>query len=179
VSGVAAYPGSFNPPTIAHVGIAEAVRERHRLDRVDLIVSRLALGKERPVGPSLEERITVLEALVARVEWLGLVVTDRQLIADLAEGYDVVVMGADKWAQVQDVAFYGGSEDERDRAVGRLPVVAVVPRPPHEVPDELRLEVPAHLVDVSSTLARSGRHDLMVTEAAELDRATGAWTRRG
>ena len=175
---IAAYPGSFNPPTIAHVAIAAAARDRHRLDRVDLVVSRRALGKERPPGPPLDQRVDVLEALASRLGWLGIVVTDRQLIADLAEGYDVVIMGADKWVQVQDPTFYGGSAAARDEAVARLPVVAVVRRPPHAVPDDLLLEVPDHLVEVSSTLARSGRPDLMVEEAAALDRATGAWTGR-
>ncbi len=175
---IAAYPGSFNPPTIAHVAIAEAAKERHGLDRVDLVVSRRALGKERPIGPPFDERLAVLRALVDRVGWLGLVVSDQQLIADLAAGYDVVIMGADKWAQVQDPVFYDGSETERDRAVERLPVVAVVPRPPHEAPFELVLEIEPHLVEVSSTSARAGRRDLMVAEAAEFDRATGAWTGR-
>ncbi len=34
--------------------------------------------------------------------WLAATITDRQLIAEIASGYDVVVMGADKWAQVRD-----------------------------------------------------------------------------
>ena len=34
-------------------------------------------------------------------------VTDAQLIVDIARDYDVVVMGADKWAQVRDAAWYG------------------------------------------------------------------------
>ena len=37
--GRAAYPGSFDPLTIAHLGIAEAAREHHDLDRVDLVIS--------------------------------------------------------------------------------------------------------------------------------------------
>jgi hypothetical protein len=118
----------------------------------------------------------VLEALGARLGWLGVVRTEQQLIVDLAEGYDVVIMGADKWAQVHDAAFYDGSVVRRDEAVGRLPTVALAPRPPHPAPAHLRLEIPDDLVDVSSTLARAGRRDLMVAEAAELDRATGAWT---
>ncbi len=40
-----AYPGSFNPPTVAHLAIADAARRRLGLDRVDLIISRDALGK--------------------------------------------------------------------------------------------------------------------------------------
>ena len=43
---IGVYPGSFNPPTTAHLAIAEAARTHHRLDRVVLSVSRSALAKE-------------------------------------------------------------------------------------------------------------------------------------
>ena len=32
--------------------------------------------------------------------------TRKQLIADIAEGYDLVILGADKWAQLHDQSFY-------------------------------------------------------------------------
>ena len=35
-----------------------------------------------------------------------MVVTDRVHLADIAAGYDALVLGADKWAQVLDPAFY-------------------------------------------------------------------------
>ena len=40
------YPGSFDPPTIAHVAIAEAAVRAGALDRLDLAISRVALGKD-------------------------------------------------------------------------------------------------------------------------------------
>ena len=144
---------------VAHVAIAEAARDRFELDRVDLAVSRVALAKAARAEPSFEQRIEVLESLGARLGWLGVVVSERQLIVELAEGYDVVIMGADKWVQVHDPDFYGGSTSERDAAVARLPAVALAPRPPHEVPAELQLEVPRSMWDVSSTLARGGRRE--------------------
>ena len=49
-------------------------------------------SSKRPSGPSLRAADT----------------TDEQLIADLAEGYDVCVIGADKWHQLHDLTFYGG-----------------------------------------------------------------------
>ena len=55
--------------------------------------------------------------------------TDAQLITDIAAGYDVVVMGADKWAQVRDPAWYDGSTAARDAALARLARVLVAPRP--------------------------------------------------
>src|SRR5262249_27202110 len=93
-------------------------------------------------------------------------VTDAQLLADIAEGYDVLILGADKWAQIQELGFYGGSATARDAALARLPEIAFVPRPPHAVPDGLRvLAVPPELADVSSTLARAGHRHLIVPEA--------------
>ena len=167
-----AYPGSFNPPTVAHVGIADAARVRHGLDRVDLVVSRIALAKEGVVHPTFEERIEVLERVTARLDWLAVVVSEEQLIADLAEGYDVVIMGADKWHQLHDVGFYGGSSDARNAALARLPVCSVAPRPPLDVPDHVALEIDLAFAAVSSTMARAGAAHLMVPEAL----ASGLWT---
>ena len=88
------YPGSFNPPTVAHLEIALTAREHHGLHRVDFAVSTITLGKESVMRPPFEERLAVIEASIADVDGLGLIVTEHQLIADIAGGYDVVVMGA-------------------------------------------------------------------------------------
>src|SRR6202043_2838549 len=87
---VGAYPGTFNPPTVAHLSIAEAARRQGALDRLDLVVSTVPLGKD-PLGPPLEARVSVLEAIAATRPWLGVRVTDRQLIAEVVDGYDAVV----------------------------------------------------------------------------------------
>jgi hypothetical protein len=173
---IGVYPGSFNPPTLAHLAIADAARRRYRLERVDLVVSRRALEKEHVERPLLSHRLEVLEAVCRRLRWLGARTTEAQLLVDIAEGYDVLVLGADKWHQVLDPRYYGGSEAARDAAVARLPALAIAPRPPLAVPDEHRLEVAARWGDVSSTRARAGDVGVMVPEAAEFDRQTGAWT---
>lgn len=172
---VGAYPGSFNPLTVAHVAIAEAVRDTFDLARVDLVVSTAAIDKEHVVVPTLEDRLEVLKSVATRLGWLGVVLSEHRFIADLAEGYDVVVMGADKWAQVNDAGYYD-SDAARDEAVARLPAVAVVARPPFPVPDHLSLPVAEEFAAVSSSRARSGERHLMVPEAAEFDELTGAWT---
>ena len=175
------YPGSFNPPTVAHLAIAETAWRQLGLDRVDLAVSRTALGKEGVDVPSLEHRLEVLQEVAASRPWLGVQVVDVQLIVDVAQGYDVVVMGADKWAQVLDPAWYGGSEVERDQAVARLPTVAVVARPGVVLPDAealgaVLLDVPDHHAEVSSSAVRAGRREWMLPEAVAFDDRTGAWT---
>ena len=85
------------------------------------MVSRVALGKAAPAGPRFEDRIAVLDAIARNRPWLGVRVTDAQLLVDLAAGYDVLVLGADKWAQVVDPAWYDGSIAARDDALARLP----------------------------------------------------------
>ncbi len=71
----------------------------------------------------------MLEAIAARLGWLGVVLTDHQLIADVSAGYDAVIIGADKWAQIMDPVWYQSAE-ARDAAVARLPRILVAPRPP-------------------------------------------------
>lgn len=173
---IGVYPGSFNPPTRAHLEIALTARSVHGLERVDLAVSSVSLGKEDMTVPHLEHRLHVLRATIERVPGLGLHVTEAQMIVDIADGYDVVVMGADKWVQVNDPAWYGGDPVARDEALARLPTLALAPRDPHRVPDEHRLPVADDLLEVSSTAARGGRVEWMTEAAAEFDRATGAWT---
>jgi nicotinate-nucleotide adenylyltransferase len=160
VSRVGVFPGSFDPPTVAHLAIAEAARDQCRLDRLDLVVSRVPLGKDHAAQTSVAERVAELEQLAAGRPWLGVAVTDARLLADVAAGYDVLVVGADKWAQLHDPSWYGGSTDERDAALARLPEVAVAPRAGFPLPEGVHaLEVdPAHH-HVSSTAVRAGRHD--------------------
>ncbi len=171
---IGVYPGSFNPPTIAHIEIAQAARLTHGLDRVDLAVSLSALGKTDVVQPTLDERLGVIEASVAAVDGLGLIVTEHQLIADIADGYHVVVMGADKWHQINDVSWYRDTA-ERDAAIASLPRLALAPRIGFTVPDEHRLPVGADLLDVSSSAVRAGRTEWMTPQARSHYQGTGAW----
>jgi hypothetical protein len=172
---VGAYPGTFNPPTVAHLAIAEAARRQGRLDRVDLVVSRIPLGKD-PAQPSLERRLTVLEAIASTRPWLGVRLTNQQLIADVSAGYDAVVLGVDKWVQINDPAWYAGSPTARDSTLARLPRLLLVSRPPHALPsnlppDAMILEIHPQHGAVSSTEARAGRLEWMAPEAA----AAGWW----
>ena len=156
-----AYPGTFDPPTIAHLAIAEAARAQCGLAGVDLILNPNPLGKSgmRP----LETRVAMLEAVASTRPWLRAVVTDELHLADIAKGYDVLILGADKWSQVLDPDFYG-SEYERDEAVARLPQLAVAPRHDYAIPSAC-VVLSVDLSHVSSTAARAGRTDLVLPEA--------------
>jgi hypothetical protein len=156
-----AYPGTFNPPTVAHLAVAEAARSQCHLDRVELVLSTTPLGKaDDPHLAPLDQRVAALERVAVPHDWLTVGTTDAQLLADIADGYDVLVLGADKWAQVVDASWYA-SPDERDAAVAGLPLVAVAPRPPHPRPQPTdRIVIldldPAHH-EVSATAVRRGR----------------------
>jgi nicotinic acid mononucleotide adenylyltransferase len=174
VPSLAAFPGSYNPPTIAHLAMAEATVRRCAVDRVDLVLSRSALGKEDVIRPTVDERAEVLRAVASTRPWLGVVVTDDRLLADIAASgpYDVLVLGADKWAQVLDPAFYGGSVEAMEAAVARLPRLAIAPRLDHDLPDGAHVTVlDVQLHDVSSTAPRSGAREVMLAEAV----ASGLW----
>lgn len=155
---IGCYPGSFNPPTIAHLAVAEAAVHAGRLIRLDLVVSRIALGKEDLAVPTLAERVEVLHAVAATRPWLGVAVTDTQLITDIARSYDAVVMGADKWRQVNDASWYPDA-DARDAAVAALPLVLVAPRG-DDRPEGVRLlDIDEAHLHVSATAVREGaRH---------------------
>lgn len=159
---LAAFPGSFDPLTIAHLAIAEAVLEHHAVDRLDLVLSRVALAKEGGGHESVEDRAAALTARTRTMDRLGVRVTDAQLLVDIAEGYDLLVLGADKWHQIHDPRFYGGSTRRRDEAIARLPALVVAPRASVEIPADLPAQVlhlPGHLHHVSSTGVRDGREE--------------------
>jgi hypothetical protein len=167
---LAVYPGSFDPPTVAHLAIVAAARAH--VDEVRLVLSEVALGKEDLAGRTpVADRLAVL-----RADGLSAAATDARLVVDIVTeaGADAVVMGADKWAQVIDPVWYG-SAAARDAALARLPTVLLAERAGADVGDlpvtVVVLDVdPAH-ADVSATRARAGEVDLMAPAA----RASGLW----
>ncbi|HZB71332.1 MAG TPA: hypothetical protein VE395_04305, partial [Acidimicrobiales bacterium] len=105
------------------------------------------------------ERVAALERLTSGRPWLGVGVTDHRLLADVAAGYEVLVVGADKWAQLHDPSWYE-STDDRDAALARLPRVVVAPRAGFVLPEDVEvLDVDPEHHHVSSTAVRAGRHD--------------------
>jgi hypothetical protein len=154
----ACYPGTFNPPTIAHIAVADAALRQLEIDEVVFVLTERTLGKNNAQLPPAHQRASELRSLSNKR--FDAVVTDRSLLVEIARGYDWLIMGADKWEQINEVHWYGDSAEQRDAAIDALPLVAVVPRPPFEVPNHLvRLEIAEHFAQVSSTAVRSGRHD--------------------
>ncbi|HAF69157.1 MAG TPA: hypothetical protein DCL16_08560 [Acidimicrobiaceae bacterium] len=172
----AVYPGSFNPPTVAHLAISKAALHQREIDTVVWSVSRVALGKEKVSTPTFEHRIAVLEEVADQHTWLQIQVTNAQLLADIAVGYDLLIMGADKWHQIQDPIFYNGDPGSRDLALAELPELAIVPREPFEAPSAQELKLPENMDSISSSKAREGSTSLMLPPAQNFDQRTGAWT---
>ncbi len=164
VAGV--FPGSFDPLTVAHLAIAEAAVRQAGLERLDFAISRVALAKDAQARLSVHDRIGALHRARDHRIWMSYTVTDDQLIADIARGYDAVVMGADKWAQVRDPRWYGSDTAARDAAVAVLPRVLVAPRPGYEIVGAEMLELDPALAGVSSTRAwDAGEHHLIAPGA--------------
>lgn len=173
---VGVYPGTFDPPTVAHVAIAEAAWRQGGLDRLVLAVSKSPLGKKDSGVSQLDQRVPLLDAVAATRTWLSVAVNDGGLISDIAAGYDAVVLGSDKWVQVTDPGWYGGSDSARDAAVALLPRVLLAPRNgvvPADLPaGALVLQLPLEHGIVSSSGVRDGNIEWLAEDALEL------WTPR-
>lgn len=158
---VGVFPGSFDPLTVAHVAIADAAVAAFGLDRLDLVLSSVALAKEHGGHAPIDDRLAAIDALRGDRPALRGRVTELRLIADIAEGADVCIVGADKWHQLHDVGFYGGSTERRDAALARLPRLAVVPRAgvalPALGPGAVVLGVDPSVAEVSSSAVRARR----------------------
>lgn len=155
----AVFPGSFDPLTVAHLAIADAAYEQLGVDQVDLVISRSPLGKKAADQTPVGDRLAAIRAAAAHGRpWLQATDTRARLVADIAAGYDFVIVGGDKALQLWDPRFYGRSEDKRDAAIARLPRIALAPRPGGVVPPGcVQLELPREVGDVSSTAVREGR----------------------
>lgn len=135
-------------------------------------MSESPLGKKDAGVAPIDDRVRLLRAVAATRPWLSVAVNDGGLISDIAAGYDAVVLGTDKWLQVTDPNWYGGSVSARDAAVARLPVVLLAPRhgtvPPDLPAGAVVLQVPEHHGAVSSTAVRDGRLEWLAEDALNL-----------
>ncbi len=163
---IGVYPGSFNPPTIAHLGIARAAKEQRNLDRVVWMISDRTLGKLDADHGASSDRLVVLHDAIADVPWLRADSTHLQLLSDIAEPYDVCILGADKWHQINELRWYDDAAD-RTRQLARLPELAIAPRVGFDIPAQHALDVDPSLADVSSSAARAGAVDLILPGARE------------
>ena len=77
-------PGAFNPVTNAHIALARASIEQHRLDQIVFLLPEVFPHKEY-VGASFEERIALLEAALSGEPLCAIASSDRGLFIEIAE----------------------------------------------------------------------------------------------
>lgn len=113
-------PGSFNPPTVAHVALADrAASEGY--ESVHFAYSVRTVGK-RLNGLAPEDRLLLARA--AAPDGVGVTVSSAGLLADMAqaaiEGFDpgelAIMIGGDKLEQLFDPRWY----QDRDATLDRL-----------------------------------------------------------
>jgi nicotinic acid mononucleotide adenylyltransferase len=153
------FPGTFDPLTVGHLAVAQAAHDELGVDVVELVISDDPIGKS--ASSSVRDRLAAVERHRGSRPWLAGRRTTARLLADIAEGADVLVVGADKWHQLHDPSYYGGVA-ARDAALARLPRLAVAPRAGVPLPDDPTvhvLGVPPEVLEVSSTAVRDGRAD--------------------
>ena len=77
-------PGAFNPVTNAHIALAEASIEQHRLDQIIFLLPE-AFPHKAYVGASFEERLALLEAALSGEPRCAIASSDRGLFIEIAE----------------------------------------------------------------------------------------------
>jgi len=118
-------PGSFNPPTSAHLDLGLAAQQRFKLDYVVSSLSSVIIDKERVEGLCQEDRLLLLSLLAQRHDWMAVAVTNRGLYYEQVVGFrdlfgkDVhiyLIVGMDKVIQIFDAKYY----DDREAALRQL-----------------------------------------------------------
>lgn len=116
--------GSFNPPTLAHVGLADAAAAAG-LDYVVYAVAKVTVDKETVTGLALEDRLLLLRACIAGQAGRGVALVNRGLYVEQARAFRTLfgsgtrltfVVGMDKLFQVLDPSYYV----DRDEALDEL-----------------------------------------------------------
>ncbi len=112
VGSLAVMPGAYNPPTRAHLALADATRDRG-FGAVLFSLGTVTLDK-RETGLALQERLQLLAEIAEGRERLGVVLQNRGLYAEQAEALQALpgvddltfVVGMDKIEQIFDPGYY-------------------------------------------------------------------------
>ncbi|HEY8743393.1 MAG TPA: hypothetical protein VIU62_09855, partial [Chloroflexota bacterium] len=121
---LAVMSGSFNPPTRAHVGLAQAAVATEQFDRLLFALAIRTINKEEVVGATLAERCRMLAALVGTEPRSAVIGANRGLYLDQAIAVHAAfaprdlafVVGFDKIVQILDPRYYA----DRDTALREL-----------------------------------------------------------
>ncbi|MDQ2888206.1 MAG: hypothetical protein M3Y39_19230 [Chloroflexota bacterium] len=128
--GVIIFPGSFNPPTTAHIALLKQAQEfAHRQQealQLYAAFSKHTVDKESVERPLLLDRVMLLERLLRnRLPQVGIMLFNRGLYVEQAEAVRrsfprvrriLFLIGFDKIVQIFDPRYY----QDRDAALGEL-----------------------------------------------------------
>lgn len=129
------FPGSFNPPTTAHLAMLKQARQFghvHGGMRVYAAMSKRTTGKETVERPLLVDRILLLDTVLHNhAPYTGILLFNRGLYVEQAEairsqypevGQLFFLLGFDKIVQVFDARYY----ENRDKALRELFALAEI-----------------------------------------------------
>ena len=132
---IVAFPGSFNPPTNAHLALLHQAQHFERLRHAGLVyaaVSKHTTDKEHVERPLLVDRIALLETVLQHhTPGVGIMLFNRGLYVEQAEGIRAsfpgvtklyFLLGFDKIVQIFDAHYY----TDRDAALRELFTLAEV-----------------------------------------------------
>ena len=114
--------GSFNPPTLAHLGLANAAAAAG-LDQVVYVVAKVTVDKETVTGLALEDRLLLLRACIAGQAGRGVALVNRGLYVEQVRAFRALfgsgtrltfVIGMDKLFQVLDPSYYVDRDESLD-----------------------------------------------------------------
>lgn len=131
LGSIALLPGSFNPPTAAHLLLAERAR-REGFGCVLFVLARRTIDKE-PTGLIPEDRLLALRFMAQRAG-MGVAVCSSGLYADMADAAAMLfpaevafLVGSDKVPQIFDAAYYTDRDAALDALFSRARLI-VAPR---------------------------------------------------
>jgi nicotinamide-nucleotide adenylyltransferase len=129
------FPGSFNPPTTAHLAMLKQARQFGRLHggmRVYAAMSKRTTDKETVERPLLVDRILLLDTVIHNhLRHSGIVLFNRGLYVEQAEAIRArfhkvkrlyFLLGFDKIVQIFDARYY----EKRDKALRELFALAEI-----------------------------------------------------
>lgn len=167
---IAILPGSFNPPTRAHVALAEAV-----LADVDAVL--FALPQDFPHkgwdGARREERLQMLERIAQRHPRFGVLLTSGGLFIEMArevrhrwpQAKVSVICGRDAAERIIGWQYDPGDSIEKQLNEYRLLVAE----------RQGVYDVPLHLREQVRTITLPGYDEISATEVRESIRSGRAW----
>lgn len=118
-------PGSYNPPTNAHLALAEAALQAIPQGRLYLALGTTTINKEQTERATLSDRLLLLEQIARRGGKLGILLTRGGLYVEQARAARAAfpqasalmfVVGFDKIEQIFDARYY----QDRDAALKEL-----------------------------------------------------------